>query len=423
MSANIDRKDTLPESPLRRKFVARQPIFDRDKKVVAYELLFRTSLDNVFDELAGQDDASSKTLLDSFLLFDIEELAGGKQVFINFTKKILLSDAATAFPRQRLVVELLESIAPEPDVIAACKSLKRAGYRIALDDFVFSPEFKPLMEFMDIVKVDFIDTPEGERKKILQQVNSDKIQFLAEKLETPESFDEARDLGYSLFQGFFFSRPVIMSTKDIPSVKSNLLNLLNKVYGVETDFREIEEIIKKDVSLAYKLIRFINSAAFGLSLEVHSIMHALNLLGVFELRKWISLVALSQLSHEEPEELLTSSIVRARFCELIAQYTGHSEESAEFFLMGLFSLIDVFFERPMESILKELPLAKNIKDALMEGGGRYGDVLRFTKAYERGDWNTIFELAESLKLNEEIIPELYYETIAWANTLELGNTI
>lgn len=423
MSAEINRKDSPPENPLRRKFVARQPIFDQDKKVVAYELLFRTSLDNFFDELSGQDDASSKTLLDSFLLFDIDELAGGKQVFINFTKKILLSDAATAFPKQRLVVELLESVTPEPDVIDACKRLKRAGYRIALDDFAFSPEYKPLMDLTDIVKIDFIDTSSEERKQILKRAHSNKIQFLAEKLETPESFEEARNLGYSLFQGFFFSKPVIMSAKDIPSVKSNLLKLLNKVYEVETSFQEIEEIIKKDVSLAYKLIKFINSAAFGLSLEVHSIMHALNLLGVFELRKWISLVALSQLSHEEPEELLNSSIIRARFCELIAQYTGYTEESAEFFLMGLFSLIDVFFERPMENILKELPLTRTVKDALITGNGIYGDVLSFVKAYERGDWETIFKLSETFKMDEEIIPELYYETVTWANTLDLGNTI
>jgi EAL and modified HD-GYP domain-containing signal transduction protein len=418
-----DKKKTVRDNPLRRKFVARQPIFDRDKKVVAYELLFRTSLDNFFDQLSGQDDASSKTLLDSFLLFDINELAGGKQVFINFTRKVLLSDAATAFPKERLVVELLESIEPEPVVIEACKQLKAAGYQIALDDFVFSPEFTPLMAFMDIVKVDFIDTSPEDCKNIFKKVDRQRIKFLAEKLETIESFNEARDLGYTYFQGFFFSKPVIMSAMDIPSVKANLLNLLHRVYQVETDFQEIEEIIKKDVSLAYKLIRFINSAAFGLSLEVHSIMHALNLLGVNELRKWISLVALSQLSHDEPEELMTSSIVRARFCELIAQYTGFADKSSEFFLMGLFSLIDVFFERPMAEVLKELPLTHTVKDALLEGDGVYGDVLKFVIAYERGEWQTLFDISGHLKLDEEIIPELYYETVTWANMLELGDTI
>ncbi len=418
-SGKCEPRTVLPLSPLRRKYVARQPIFDRDKKVVAYELLFRTGFDNFFDVSCHQDNASSQILFDSFLLFGMNELAGGKKVFINFTRNVLLSDSATAFPKELLVIELLESIEPDPQIIAQCGKLKEKGYHLALDDFVFQPRFKPLMQFMDIVKIDFLDTPPDDCQKIFSRVNSSDIKFLAEKVETNEVFEQAKAMGYTYFQGFFFSKPVIVSSNDISSLEVNMLNLLSKLFQPETNMEEIEQIIKKDVALAFKLIRFINSASFGFSVEVHSIMHALNLLGIAELRKWISLIVLSQLSHDEPDELMVSSIIRARFCELIAQHIRMTQRCAEFFLMGLFSQIDVFFERPMPDILLELPLTTDIKQALLTGNGTMGQVLHFVTAYERGDWTTIFTIATHLELPEEIIPELYFDTIVWSNALKL----
>lgn len=409
----------LSQSPLRRKYVARQPIFDRDKKVIGYELLFRTGLDNVFDESWPQDEASSQILVDSILLFGMSELGGGKKVFINFTRNVLLRDFITVFPKEILVIELLENIQPDPPIITTCKHLKEKGYHLALDDFVFQPQFCQLMPFIDIVKIDFCATSRSDCQKILSHINQPNIKFLAEKVETLDDFQQAKDMGYDYFQGFFFSKPIIVSSNDISSLEVNMLNLLNKLYQPEIDLEEIEQIIKKDVALAYKLIRFINSASFGLFVEVHSIMQALNLLGIIELRKWISLIILSQLSHDEPDELMFSSIIRARFSELIAQQIGQNEHRAEFFLMGLFSLIDVFFERPMPEVLLELPLANDIKQALLTGNGIMGEVLDLVVAYERGDWQHLFTIASKLQLYEEIIPELYFDTIAWANALKL----
>lgn len=404
---------------LKRKFVARQPIFDRQLKVVAYELLFRTGFHNVFDEYSDQDVASSKTLLDSFLLFGLNQLAGGKRAFINFTKKVLLSNVATALPKDLLVIELLETIKPRPEVIEACLNLKNQGYSIALDDFVYHPDFRPLFPHVDIIKVDFQETEELQREKILYDVNRENIKFLAEKVESIDAFKEASAIGYTYFQGFFFSKPTVVSAHDLPSLKTNLLALLKKIYQPEINLHQIEEIIKKDVSLSYKLLRFINSAAFGLATEVQSILHVLNLMGMKEFRKWISLVVLSQLSHDKPEELMTASVVRARLSERVAEAVGEKERSSEFFLMGLFSLIDVVFERPMTEILTELPLSTDVKDALLEGKGVFGDVLRFVSAYEIGDWDEIFKISPQLALDEEKIPELYYDTIAWANGLNI----
>jgi len=412
-------KNSQVETPLRRKFVARQPIFDRQRKVIAYELLFRSGIENVFDCSSNQDDATHHTLLNSFLLFDLQELSGGKRLFINFTRNLLLSDVIAAFPRDLLVVELLETIKPDASVIAACKNLKQMGYHLALDDFVFHPGYLPLMKFMDIVKVDFLETVGDERKSIFRKVNRNAIKFLAEKVETGEDWAEAIAMGYTYFQGFFFCRPTIVSSRDIPSVKQNLLKLLNRIYQPNVNFSEIEAIIKKDVSLAYKLIRFINSAVFGMHVEVHSIMHVLNLLGIKELKKWISLVVLSQLSHDKPEELMISSITRARFCELIAENIGLGDRSSEFFLMGLFSLIDAFFERPMADLMNELPLSAEIKQGLIKGEGIFGRVFKFVECYEKGEWKCIFGISDRIDLCQELIPQLYFEAVVWADAFKL----
>lgn len=411
--------DQLIENPLKRKFVARQPIFDRQRKVIAYELLFRSGVKNAFDCCLDQDHASHQTLLNSFLLFGFKELSSGKRLFINFTRELLLSDLVKTFPPDLLVVELLETIKPDPPVVEVCKSLKTEGYLLALDDFIFTPEYLPLIDFMDIVKIDFLTTTIQERQHVFHKVNRKNIKFLAEKVETQADFNQALQLGYSFFQGFFFCHPTIVSSRDIPSLKKNLLKLLNRLYQHQVDLTEIESIIKKDVSLAYKLIRFINSAAFGLHVEVHSIIHVLNLLGIKELRKWISLVVLSQLSHDKPGELMTTSITRARFCELVAENIGLSERSPEFFLMGLFSLIDAFFERPMSHILEELPLSEDIKRALVANEGIFGQVLHFIQCYEKGEWENMFGISDHIDLNQESIPQLYFNAITWADTLDI----
>lgn len=414
-----EKQDDRLESLLKRKYVARQPIFDENRAVVGYELLFRSGLDNVFKDFSNQNRATSRTLVDSFFLFDVNSLTAGKLAFINFTKTVLLSELATLFPKDLLVVELLESIQPDVHVVAACKRLKQKGYTLALDDFVFRPEFCDLMEYLDIIKVDFVQTRGKERESVVFAMNRPRISFLAEKVESMETFYQAREMGYSFFQGFFFSKPVIVSARDIPSLRTHLLNLLNRIYQPDVDFSEIEAIIKKDVSLAYKLIRFINSAHLSLTHEVQSILHVLNLLGLYELRKWISLVVLSQLSNDKPDELLVSSIIRARFCELTALKLAMTKRSPEFFLTGLFSLIDTFFQRPMEEILAELPLAGDVKRALTRGEGIIGDVLSIACLYERGEWQSIFEITSRIGLDEEVLPELYYETVHWANSLAI----
>ena len=299
-------------------FVARQPIFDRRLNVYAYELLFRVGRENVFVDTDG-DIATSSVITDSFLVIGLESLTRGRKAFINFTKNLLMDETATILPKDLLVIEILEDVMPSKGIITACKKLKDSGYVLALDDFVFEPKFTPLIKLADIIKVDFKLSGEEERRLLIQKFSSTKIKFLAEKVETQKEYEQAKEMGFSYFQGYFFSKPVIISSKDIPGNKINYLNILHEINLPEVDFNRIEGIVKHDVSVSYKLLRFINSAFFSFDAEVKSIKQALVLLGINEFRKWMSLIILKGMSEDKPKELLVISISRARFCELIAE--------------------------------------------------------------------------------------------------------
>jgi EAL and modified HD-GYP domain-containing signal transduction protein len=395
-------------------FVARQPIFDRELRVFAYELLFRSGFDNFYDALDG-DQASSDVLTTSFMLVGLEELTSGKKASINFTRKLLLDEVATLFPRDLLLVEVLENVEPAPEVVAACKDLKRTGYRLILDDFCPMCADNPLLEIVDIIKVDFAKTQPQERELIPMMAKCRQARFLAEKVETAEEFSQALQWNYSYFQGYFFSEPVIHSSSVIPGTKLAYLRILKEINRPETDLGEVETIIKHDVSLSYKLLRFINSAYFGFYERIRSIRQALTLLGLREVKKWVSLAALTGLASDRPEELVVNSLVRARLCEQLAPWVGLGSRSSEFFFMGMFSMIDAIAGRPMSDILGNLPLTEEIKIALMGGENRFRDVFELLLSYEKGAWDELAEHASNLGIDEKDLPVLYRQAVRWVN--------
>lgn len=401
-------------------FVARQPIFDTEKKIFGYELLFRSGLENFFDQSTDVDFASSKTLLDTFLIFGIDDLTMGKKVFLNFTRKVLLSEVALALPKEHLVIELLETIEPDREVVDVCRKYKESGYTLALDDFQYVPEYDPLMRLADIIKIDFLLTKGTERKSVIQRNLNPDCQYLAEKIENNDEFNEAVDFGYAYFQGFFFCRPVVLSSKDVPSYKVNLLQVLQELNHPVMDVKKIESIIMRDVSLSYKLLRFINSAAFGIPREIRSIRHALNLLGLIELKKWMSLIVIAQIGSDQPDELMINSIIRAKFCELVGQQTPSLKSRMDdLFLAGLFSFMDTFLNRPMEEILSELPIADEIKDALLGKDNLLYRVLRLIIMYEQGNWESVSELVAALGLDSGKVLPNYLTAVKWANDFSL----
>ena len=400
-------------------FVARQPIFTSTQKLFGYELLFRDSYENVYSADDG-DQATSDVICNSFFAIGMDTLTGGKRAFINFTENLLKKEIPLLLPKNLVVVEILETVEPTLDVIAACEKLKQAGYMIALDDFVFQSPFTPLLELADIIKVDFLTTKGHDRKRVINHVGGKTVKFLAEKVETRADFEQAAELGYSYFQGNFFSKPVVLKGNTVSTNKVNQLRVLKVLHELDKEnfnFATIENFIMYDVSLSYQLLRFINSAAFCLTSEICSVKHALVLLGKNEIMKWVSLIVMRTVGDADTDGILVISLVRAKLCELISGKSGLKQRESESFMMGMFSLIDVFIGRPLKNILAEMPISKDIKGALLGKQNPFREVYDLALAYERADWEVVTRIAAALGIEEGEIPDIYKSALEWADEI------
>jgi c-di-GMP-related signal transduction protein len=400
-------------------FVARQPIFTKRQKLFAYELLFRDSYENACTCTDG-DRATSDVICNSFFAIGMDILTGGKLAFINFTENLLKQEIPLLLPREVVVVEILETVEPTPSLLAACIKLKQAGYLLALDDFVFQPKFIPLLDICDIIKVDFLTTIGHDRKRIMHDVGGRNIKFLAEKVETRADFEQAVKFGYSYFQGYFFSKPMVLKGKSAPTSKINQLRVFKVLQELDKEnftFENIEKFIMYDLALSYQLLKFINSAAFNLSSEISSVRHALVLLGKNEIIKWVSLIVMRTVGDSTTDGILVTSLVRAKFCELIAGKADLKERESELFMMGMFSLIDVFIGRSLKEIMDELPISEAVKGALLGESNEFSQIYRLTLSYESADWKSVTDFAASLDIGERNIPDLYKKAICWADEI------
>ena len=397
-------------------FIARQPIFDTKGRVFAYELLFRSGLHNYFDS-EDFDQASASVIANSNLLFTLDEMTGNTKAFLNCTEKVLLEDLMTTLPRQQAVVEILENVEPTPQIVEACKRLKKLGYTLALDDFVYHQNFEPLLDLADIVKVDFLLSDEKQQEELARQLIPRGIKMLAEKVETHEVFEQAKTMGYQLFQGYFFAKPIIISRKDIPTNKIQFLRILKDVHAEEVDFKKLALTIQSEVSLTYKLLKLINSAAFALRSRVTSVLQALSLLGLREIRSWVSLLSISSMADDKPAELVVSSLIRARLCEQLALPCRMGDRKSDLFLMGLFSLLDVIMSRPLDEILKEITVEDDVFAALTGTDGPLKNILQLAIAMEKGEWDTVAELTTMMQIDEQQLPAAYREAVTWAQDI------
>ncbi len=398
-------------------FVARQPIFDRNQRVCAYELLYRYGPENSYNNPNG-DRATSEVIANSFLVIGLETLTRGKRAFINFTENLLKEELATALPKDLIGVEIIENVEINSGVIEACQKLKGLGYLLALDDFVYNSKTSALVKMADVIKIDFISTPINERREIVKRLGDGKVVFLAEKVETREEFEQAMAWGYSLFQGHFFSKPTILSRKDIKGYKFTQIRVLQEISQPEPDFSVIENIIKRDVALSYKLLKYINSAAYGFRQRVQSIKHALVMLGLVEVKKWVSLIALREMCKDKPDEIMICSMIRGRFGELLAPKVGLGSDSSELFMVGLFSMIDALVDRPMGCVVADLPISDDVKNTLLMQESKYLPVFNLILAYERADWESFSTIARQLKLSEQEVPDLFVQSLEWANQVD-----
>jgi EAL and modified HD-GYP domain-containing signal transduction protein len=396
-------------------YVARQPIFNKNKKLYGYELLFRGGTSNAFPDIDG-DMATSKLLSNSFLSIGINQLTGGKTAFINFTKELLIKKIPMMFPADNMMVEILEDVEPNEEVVNACLDIFRAGYPIAMDDFVFKNELKPLIKLAHIIKIDFMNSTIEEIRHLVNLLKGYNIKLLAEKIETYDEFERALSMGFTYFQGYFFSKPEILSGKEIVPSKITLLQIVGEVNKKDCNFDKLEKLINRDVSISYKLLRYINSAYFKRVCEISTIKHAIVLLGEKETKRFISLVATAELASEKPDELVRASIIRARLCELLGMNSRNGTDISELFLMGLFSLIDAILDNPMENIMKNLPLSKNIKLALLEGKGALTDYLKLVSYYETANWEKCSLMISKIDANKDKILEFYQDAVNWADS-------
>jgi c-di-GMP-related signal transduction protein len=403
----------LPDSKAMR-YVARQPIFDREEKVFGYELLFRDSLENCF---VGDADEASRATLDRSLLMGLDVLCDGRRAFVNCTRNTLIKGLVGLLPSTTTVVEVLETVPPDPDVMAACHSLKEQGYIIALDDYVAHDQREPLAEMADIIKVDWLLTTHEEREQLIKQFGPWRYRMLAEKVETQDQFAQAQDEGFVYFQGYFFRRPEMMGTHDMPANRLNYIRMLQEVSRPELDVPSLEKLVKEEASVCYRLLRYLNSAVFGFKKEIHSVRHALSILGERDLRRWVRLIAAVGAGQDKTSDLVLSALVRGRFCELLAPKVSHGE--SDLFLMGLLSLIDAMLETPMQAILEKIPLDAATNAVLLGQPSVLRPVFQLMLVHETGEWEAASALSAGLRLDADDVAACYWQAQQWARELSV----
>jgi c-di-GMP-related signal transduction protein len=388
------------------RYLAKQPILDAHENVFGYELLFRGGPESLFCTV--NSDYASLSTMDYSLAFGTVTLTGGAFAFVNCTRALLVNRTVTLLPPENTILEILEDIEPDREVLAACDDLRARGYRLALDDFLEKNLGSAFLDRVTYVKVDIRENGKAAQKRIAQQLMPRGLLLLAEKVETRLEFEFARDHGYQYFQGYFFCRPIILETHDIPAAQLNQLRLLKAISDPTLNLKQLDEIIRLDVSLCYRLLRYLNSPAFGFY-TIRSVMHALALLGEGEVRKWVALVTAGILGRDQTPELVRICVVRARFCERLAPRS----KSDQYFITGLFSLLEAMLHRPMSQVVSELPITDECRVALLRGQNPLADLLRQCERCERGD----FESGLANETQRENVWHSFQEATLWADTV------
>jgi len=392
-------------------YVGRQPIFDRYNNILGYELLYRRSMNNFYEGNDANKD-TAEVINNAFFVMHFNELTEGTKAFINFTESMIVDNVPMLLPKETLIVEILEQSIISQDLIESCIKLKQSGYKIALDDFVFSEQYIPLLDIVDIVKIEFSRVSLFDQRKLLTQYK-DKIKFLAEKVETREEYDLALNMGYDYFQGYFFSKPVIVKGKDIAVLNTNIVRIINELYAEEPEFNRISEIIQADLGLSYKLLKVSNTVYFEAKYEIKSIKQAIVRLGISELKRWFNILLVKDIQIIENRDLIKNSIIRAKFMELIALETGFDQEYLDYFMVGMFSSIDVLLNREMKTIVEELPFTQDVKDALLGNDNQINNALNVIIKHEYAQLNELDLEHPIQNISQSRFMELYIEAITW----------
>jgi EAL and modified HD-GYP domain-containing signal transduction protein len=357
------------------------------------------------------------SLEQSSTAFGLDVLVGDRRAYVNVTRGALLAEYHRLLPRDRVVVELLESVTPDAEVLAACRRMRAEGWRLALDDYAGEPEREPFLELVDVVKCDLVRWPAALEPSAIARLRERGLQTLAEKVETPEQAQAALAAGHALLQGYHFCRPEMIAVRDLSPAKTSVLRFMAEVTAAELSFERLEAVFRADVGLTVRLLRHLNSAAFGLRHEVHSVHHALELLGERPLRRWALMLGMMSLCEDRPHELLVTALSRARFAEAVAPETGLAEHGPELFLTGMLSLVDGMVGRPKPEVLSSLALPDEVRDAVLHRGSPYEAVLDLVTAYQHGDWRRVDENRARCPLDDRTLDEAYTDSLQWAEAV------
>ena len=400
-----------PELAVEFRYFARQPILDLHGRLHGYELLFRSGPEYSY---RGDGNLATRTMLDNSVIFGLDRLAGGVTAFLNCTMESLTEDLVAVLPPSMTVLEILENLEPTPELIGACRRLKAAGFRLALDDFTWKPGVEGLVELANYVKIDFVQSGAAERKRLLERLSGFAVALVAEKVETQEDFERARSEGFTLIQGYYFCRPVLMKNRSVPANRLSQIEILRLLRDSSVDLHQLSRLVKRDTSLTYRLLRLINSPLCAVRQEVSSVETALIAVGETVFRRIATLAITSELNSGQPEEVLRMAFVRGKFCELAAEC--FDQEPTEQYLLGLLSLLPAMLRVPMEELTPALPLRAEICRALEGADSRESRLLRWLTCHENCDWAGCDEIAVGLDLCSVKLQEYYTQAVVWAES-------
>jgi EAL and modified HD-GYP domain-containing signal transduction protein len=390
-------------------YVARQPILDGRGRVHGYELLFRSGPDAVFK---GEGDLATRTMLDNTVIYGLERLTSGLPAFVNCTAESLTGNLVHVLPSSMTVLEILESLEPTPELIDACRKLKASGFRLALDDFTWKPKFDPLVDLADYIKVDFTVSGAEERKSLIRRLKGNAVALLAEKVETQEEYKEALSEGFTLFQGYYFCRPVLLTNHKVPANRFFQIEILQLLRDEDLNLQKLTRLVKRDASLTYRLLRLVNSPVCAIRQEVRSIETALMIVGEETFRRIATLAITSELGANQPAEVLRMAFMRGRFCELGA--SDCKLGPAEQYLLGMLSLLPAMLQRPMEELTPALPLSHEIREALNGKANRERTLLAWLEGHEHANWLECDALVQVHGLNQDRLLSWYGDAVQWA---------
>jgi EAL and modified HD-GYP domain-containing signal transduction protein len=397
-------------------FIARQPILDRKKEVFAYELFFRDGKNNCYPDVE-RDEATSKLIAKNYQTLRLDDISCSKKSFINFQSETLINGLPTSLDRDNVVVELIAGKSDVSSLLNMCKHVKNMGYKVALEDCDLKPKWNEFLPFVDMLKVNTNHENIDFLAKNVDRFIDANVRLIAEKIDTQDSFNIYRDMGFDYFQGYFFARPESVSNENLPTSKLALVELIGASSSESFDIENINSVVEYDAGLSYMLLRFINNPSINKRYKITSLRHALNYMGEVEIKKFIALLALANLSDNKPLELLHLSLVRAKFCDLLGNEKNIGSNPPTAFLVGLFSMLDAILDQKMEVLVKKLPIVDEVKEALCGEQNNLFLCLALVKAFESGNWLKVIRISKILEIEQKLLHSLFNEAILWGNSV------